>query len=283
MLNIFKKRNTTPQNDLQSILGGYELPSFPATVMNVLTALRDPDFSMTSVAKQLEGDPGLHVKILKTVNSSAFGLTTRVMNLHRAVALLGRSRLETIVLSQAVHSVLPNVDMPYFNMKEFWHSAAKRASLARVLALHLHPATQIESFTSGLLQDMALPILITVKPKEYSNIFERWKCSREISFNKLEIETIGFDHSTTGALIAKEWGLPEYLINAILYHHIENKNIDVEPAIVIVSHIRDNYDENIVDKLVELCTQKYGMDAEKVVLITKTALENAEEFSQMLA
>ena len=118
MLNIFKKQKKSSANDLQNILGSYELPSFPATVMNVLTALRDPDFSMTSVAKQLEGDPGLHVKILKTVNSSAFGLSSRVMNLHRAVALLGRSRLETIVLSQAVHSVLPNVNVPYFNMKD---------------------------------------------------------------------------------------------------------------------------------------------------------------------
>ena len=65
---------------------------------------------MTHVAYQLEGDPGLNVKVLKTVNSAAFGLSTRVSNLHHAVTLLGRSRLETIVLPQAVNNILPSVD-----------------------------------------------------------------------------------------------------------------------------------------------------------------------------
>jgi len=37
--------------------------------------------------------------------------------------------------------------------------SAQRASLARALSIRLHPTTQAESFTAGLLQDMGVLVL----------------------------------------------------------------------------------------------------------------------------
>ena len=70
----------------------------------MLAMLRDPESSMTDIAEQLQVDPGMHVKVLKTVNAAAFGLITRVTNLQHAAKLLGRSRLEAIILSHAVRN-----------------------------------------------------------------------------------------------------------------------------------------------------------------------------------
>jgi len=282
MLKFFRKRKKDLKSELRTMLGKYEIPSFPAAVMNVLTALRDPEFSMTEVAKQIQGDPGLHVKVLKTVNSAAFGLAKKVNNLHHAVTLMGRSRVETIVLSQAVNNMLPTVDQPYFNTHDFWLTSARRASLARILALHLHPATQVESFTAGLLQDMALPILVTLYPKKYKSILETWHADESVSLNALERDALGFDHSTVGALIAEEWGLPDYLVAAISHHHESEEDAGMEPAVDLVSRIRGDSEEDAAEKLIKPCVERYGMKEENVRELISSAFKNADELSLML-
>ncbi len=282
MLNFFRKRKKDPKSELESLFGNYELPSFPATIMNVLTTLRNPDISMAKVAKVLEADPGLQVKVLKTVNSAAFGLTRRVSNIHHAVTLLGRSRLETIVLSQAVNKVLPDVAMPFFDIQQFWLFSARRASLARAFAHHLHPTTEVESFTAGLLLDMALPILVTLKTKEYETIFERWNNDKESDLNEIEREHLDYDHSYVGALIAEKWDLPEFIINAIAGHHGHEEDSEVEPAIELVSHIRGDDKDETFEKLATICVEKYDMNTDMVMDIVRAAFEDAEELSEIL-
>jgi len=284
MLNFLKKRKKDTKKELYDLLGDYELPSFSAAVMNVLNALRDPEFSMSEIAEQLQRDPGLHVKVLKTVNSAAFGLSKRVGNLHHAVTLLGRSRLETIVLSQAVNSVLPDVELPFFDMKQFWLHAARRASLARALAQHIHPKSQVESFTAGLLQDMALPVLVSIKQKEYGTILENWNKTKDVSLNELEKEMLGFDHSSVGALMAKEWELPEYLIDAICGHHChsQDQEVNVEPAVELVAQIKGDSEEDAKEIIIKIAVEKYGMDKDLISELITTAFKDAEELSLLL-
>ena len=70
MLTFLKKRKKNPGKKLRSLLGKFELPSFNATVMKVLSQLRDPDSSIKEIAGQVQIDPGMHVKTLRTVNKS---------------------------------------------------------------------------------------------------------------------------------------------------------------------------------------------------------------------
>jgi len=279
---FFKKKNKDPKSELKEMFANYELPSFPVAVMSVLSALRDPDVSVSEIAGKVENDPGLHVKILKTVNSAAFGLSRHVDNLHRAVALLGRSRLETIVLTQAVNRALPKADTPYFDMHKFWQSSAKKASLARHLAHHIHPTTQVESFTAGLLQDLALPILVTMKPKEYSAIFKRYNEDPSLDIAELEQEALGYDHSTVGAMIAEEWGLPQYLVNSINNHHAVSDAAPVYPAINLVTHVFGYRDDDSLEDLIAICTEDYGLSKELVESIVETALKDASDLAKML-
>jgi len=281
-LNIFRKHKKNQKSELHSLLDNYELPSFSVTIMHVLTSLRDPNFSITEIAKQLEGDPGLHVKVLKTVNSAAFGLSTRVSNLHHAVALLGRSRVETIVLSQAVKNILPAVELPVLNMKQFWLSSAKRASLGRSLAYYLHPATQVESFTAGLLQDMALPVLININSNKYNDILKLWYDEKETNLITLENENFSYNHSMIGALMAEEWGFPDYLIMAISHHHEQNSENQVDTAVRLVSHIKGDDKEDGINIITKICIEEYGMNQDIISELIDNSFKDAEELSQML-
>jgi HD-like signal output (HDOD) protein len=76
MVKIFKRKSGAAGSELRKILGDYELPSFPEVVMNVLRLLRDQESSSKEIAARLETDPGMHVRVLKTVNSASYGLST---------------------------------------------------------------------------------------------------------------------------------------------------------------------------------------------------------------
>jgi HD-like signal output (HDOD) protein len=282
MLNILKKRTKKDGQELRDLLNGYQLPSFSAAVINVLGLLREPESSMNDIAKQLEIDPGMHVKVLTTVNSAAFGLSTKVANIPHAASLLGRSRLESIVLSFAVKDTLPPSEMECFDMGQFWLSAARRARLAQALAQHMHPATQSESFSAGFLQDIAVQVLMATKKESYFTVYDQWRNSADERLDVLEKEAFGFDHPTVGALMVEEWDLPDYLVTMISGHHNGDKAAEVEPAVRLVSHIRDNTDLDGSDRFIESCREECGLEPDVTRGMVEKAFTEAEEFSQLL-
>ena len=91
--NPFQKR-TSPVEALSRELGDIAVRSFPAAVTRILAMLRQEDTSMQEIGDVLQNDRGLHVRVLRTVNSPAYGFSSKVETIQRAVTLMGRSRLE---------------------------------------------------------------------------------------------------------------------------------------------------------------------------------------------
>ena len=243
--------------------------------------LRDPESSMTDIAEQLQVDPGMHVKVLKTVNAAAFGLITRVTNLQHALKLLGRSRLEAIILSHAVNHALPTVRIPSFDIKRFWTIAAKRASLARLLAGEIHPETEVESFTAGLLQDMAVAVIANAKKKDYAELLEHWNMDKTTWLYVLEREAFSYDHTDIGKLMAEEWNLPERLVVGISEHHERNGDSSVDAAVKLVSYIREGDRSDGSEILIKRCQEEFNIPEDKVLEMINKAFEYAHEFAQM--
>ncbi len=285
MFNFFKTRTQDPRKELRSLLDNYEVENFPAAVMNVLTTLRDPDSSITDIAQQIEIDPGMHVRVLRTTNSAAYGLITKVSNIRHAVNLLGRSRIEALVLSHAVTNSLPSDNNSCIDNNRFWINAAKRASLARSLATRLHPATQVESFTVGLLQDIGIPVLAKFKEEEYWKVFERSISDKESHLDLLEQEAFGYDHPTVGALLSEVWSFPDYLTRAIAGHHSWDEEAHVAPAVRLVSLLRyaDGNSDDGMALLRETCQNEYGMSTDILSEIINQASEDAESFAKIIS
>lgn len=212
---FFWKRSPDPKSELETLIGDYELPSFPAVAMSTLALLRQ-EADMAEVAARIMSDPGLTVRILRTVNSAAFGMRKRVTNLQYATSLLGRSRVESLVLSAAVGASLPRPGV--IDLDRFWAVSARRACLARRIAARVEPASQSECFTAGLLQDMAVPVLAAAHPNRYGALYERAETDH-LDLHALEREAFGYDHAQVGAVMAESWALPEPLIVAIADHH----------------------------------------------------------------
>lgn len=283
---LFDRRPTYPELELEELVAGHELPSFPRIVTGALALLRDPEASMTEVAGLLEGDPALHVKVLQTVNSAAFAVSARVTSVHRAITLLGRARIEAVVLAHGVRHSLPAIEAssaPGLDGAAFWLTAARRATCARALARHLHPASRVESFTAGLLQDMAVPVMLQAHGARYAELLTRWAGGAEQRLDRLERQAFGYDHGAVGALMARRWDLPPTLAAALAGHHLDDPVV-VEPAASIVSVLRYHAEpEAAREQMIELCQARHQLDPQRARQTLDQALHDAGQFARHLA
>lgn len=279
MFNYFQRKQKDPKSELKELLGDYELHSFPAVVMNVLGILRDPDSEIKDIADQIQMDPGMNVKILRIVNSAAIGLVTKVSNLHHAVTILGRSRLESMLLTYAVATTIPP-KLDCMDISRFWLAAARRACLAKHIALHLHAATQAESFTAALLQDMAIPLICEIKGQVYKDLLMKWHADKEADIDVMERGQFGYDHPAIGALVAEGWGLPEDLVHAIAGHHDLSGQSSAEPAVRLVSLLRYFDEDDGTERLLETAEKDYGIGRNMMEEMIAKAFGEAEQFAE---
>lgn len=270
-MGLFDLLKKDPKKEIMKLLDGYELPSFSTVVMQVLSVLRDPESSMNDVAALINRDPALIVSIFKKVNSASIGVSRRVEDINQAITLLGRAKVESIVLSHAVRESLPSVNKPWFNMDNFWKASSKRAAIASHLAKKIHPATTNQAFTGGMLQDMGIPVIATVKGDQYRDIIISESDDSNISL--LERKRFSFDHQKIGELMAQEWKLPQYLITIISDHH----NEAVEPAIQLVSRISMQFGDKELSNLVDQCSITYHIDSGLLTNVIEQALLEAED------
>lgn len=251
--------------------------------MNVLSKLRDPDIPVQSISTDLEIDPGLHVKVLRTVNSVAFGLANKVNSVSHAISLLGRSRLESLVLSVVTKDTIDRGLVPgWFDMKTFWLSASRRAALARGIAQRLHPETQAEAFTVGLLQDMAVPLMAAVKGEDYREIYQSWQKQDGVELANLENERFGICHPTLGAGLAESWGFPEELVDHVSGHHDKTAK-EGNLAIQVASLIKDNPGPLDIQALATRANAELNLDQNLMIELISSTEKEASELFELLS
>jgi HD-like signal output (HDOD) protein len=207
---------------LDDILQGYELPSFPAIVTELLARLSDPDVSMAEVAKTIELDPGLSVKLMRLANSAATGLRQPVTSIQQVATLLGRNQIESILISSSVKGAIPKPRSEVFDHVRFWRAAACRAVIATSISNIVEPRHRSETFTAALLQDMALPLLVD-NVDGYAEVLAGWYAGEVIDLAEAEGARFGWDHAMIGAQMCERWGFPLSLADPISRHHTDDE------------------------------------------------------------
>ncbi|PCJ19954.1 MAG: hypothetical protein COB04_05040 [Gammaproteobacteria bacterium] len=88
-----------PQN-----IEGKVIPTSKLVVMQLLQELQDPDSKMTDIEAWISRDPSLTYKILRIVNSPAYGIRNQIDSLQQAITILGLTQIQQwasiIALSQ---------------------------------------------------------------------------------------------------------------------------------------------------------------------------------------
>ncbi len=278
----FFKGKTDPKQNLKKVLKNYELPSFPAVVMQILQKIRSPYSSASAIAETLSMDPGISVKVLRIANSAAFSPTKEIENLTQAIALVGMSQLESLVLGVGVAKSMPKRTCPFHNMSGFWLTSARRAFLANELAQIICPSKESECFTGAFLQDLALPFLAQQRAKEYEAIFKHWQ-EKGGDLAELERKIFPWDHTEVASWICAEWGLPENIAAAIRGHHgAEVKNHVALGPVRIVGILREEDANSGMAEMFELAQDEYGVEQETIAEMIAPVYERAADLARFI-
>ncbi len=230
---IFKKISrymALSSGDFAKIFKDFRVPSLPQVVTKLLGLLRNPEATIEEVSSLIELDPGLAAQILKVVNSAFVGLPQPIKSLKQAVGVLGLKKIESLAVSFGVLQVVKDPKTQGFDLSAFWTDSLLRALFARELARETS-LDQEETFLSALLQDVALPVLLTEWFDVYQRAYRVWR-ERGGRLSACETEVLSWHHAQAGAWLAKTWTLSETIVCAIGLHVAEPEEIKNLPVAV---------------------------------------------------
>ncbi|MGZ3185036.1 MAG: HDOD domain-containing protein [Telluria sp.] len=194
-----------------------DLPSLPAVVMDLLSAVDAEDTDIAVLARKVSHDQALTAKTLRLANSSQFGLQVKVTTIQQAVTYLGFQATRNLVLAAAVTGCFPAGRCPGFNDKAFWRHSIATACCARLLARKLH-FNQDLAFTAGLLHDIGRLVLVTLYPEPYGGALA-YRAAHDCSLLDAERAALGVDHVEAGVALGEHWNFSTTMTHALAHHH----------------------------------------------------------------
>jgi HD-like signal output (HDOD) protein len=278
MFSFFK---SDPKERLKSILGNYELPRFRKTVFETLRRLRDPDSQPRQITEVMSMDPDLTSKVMRTVNSAGYAPRSKIESLDHAIMMMGRANLERIVMMLGAQTVIPSRLPRILDIRVFWKTSAKRAILAKGVTDLISPVQASLSFTSGFLQDIAVPLLAVSREQEYCPIYEE-AIKNKRDLHKLEQETFGWNHAELGAIVCNEWDLPEDLGASIKDQHITDSKLRPD-GVYFVSSLLESHGEDWNNSFFQVVKSRTRISDDQLKNLVAQVNAKADELTRLIS
>jgi putative nucleotidyltransferase with HDIG domain len=197
-----------------------KMPAFPKSVQQVVQLTSDINASAKDIVRVIECDPVMTVKILKSINSSFYGLPQKVTSVQRAVVYIGLNTIKNIALGVAAMGILNANNKANFNTSKFLLHSLSTAAIGKMLAerIGLSAIECSDCFVAGLLHDFGKAVFAEFMPDEFKLALEKSK-EQQLPLHQTELEFIGLSHTQAGKILAEKWELSEILIDAIAHHH----------------------------------------------------------------
>ncbi len=202
---------------IEHIKNNGNLLSLPQALMEVIEELGKEDYSAESLSKIILKDPSLTGKILKMANSPFYHRMAEIKTVQQAVSILGVTTVKCIALSTSLLHPEKIANEAGVDPKSFFSYTLSVAAASEQIAKTIEYKAVDEAFIAGLLLDIGILFLVHHYPEEYSKVIQE-----NTSYQSLldaEQDIFQVSHAEIGYYLAKSWGLPEYVLNAIRNHH----------------------------------------------------------------
>lgn len=220
--------------DVRSIVGQVsQLVSLPEVWVRVNELLNDANSTAGQLGEVVGLDPALTARLLKMVNSSYYGLRSRVERVSQAIAVVGTDDLRSLVLATSAVETFRKVPTDLVDMTTFWHHSVCCALAARRLGELRGEIGRERLFVAGLLHDVGQIVLYGEVPEVAAQALAGAVAGGR-PLHEVEREVMGFDHAEVGAALLAAWNLPESLVEAVGCHHKPGRahSFPLEAAVV---------------------------------------------------
>lgn len=213
------------------ILQVADLPTLPDVLEEVTRLVEDPDASSEAIAKVISRDQVLSAKVLKMVNSPIYGFPGRISSIQHALVLLGFNVIRGIIISTSVF------DMMVLNMKGLWEHSLGCATACNIIARRAGFEDPEEYAVAGLLHDLGKVVTDVQLPDLHSAILKTVR-DKDMTYFQAEKDVMGFGHDRINAWLARHWGLPPNIREAMARHHSPHLAEFYKPMACVV-HLGD--------------------------------------------
>jgi len=208
------------------------LPTVPATLRRISLMLEKPRLGLDELGRLISDDPALTTKILKMVNSAAYGFPGRISSVSHATMLLGLNVIKGLLLGVSVFELMEKTIVGLWG-----HSLACTAA-TRLISQKKGLKEPEEVSICGLLHDIGKAVLMLQYPQAYEKAIQEAE-SEGMTIYEAEGRYFMSNHAEIGQWLIQKWHFPPGLIEAIHYHHQPHhaRQLPMETAIVHVADI----------------------------------------------
>jgi putative nucleotidyltransferase with HDIG domain len=215
------------------------LVSLPGVGMRVNEMVSDPACSASDIGKVISQDPALTARLLRIANSPAYGLSTQVDTVSRAVAVIGIKRIRDLVLATSTINAFEGIPNELVTMENFWRHSLYCGLAAHLLAEQRKMKNAETLFIAGLLHDIGQLVIFRKAPQEAKQaLLLSIEGPDELALHKTEQQILGFDHAQVGAELLRHWHFPDLLVECVEFHHApgQAQKFPVETALVHIAN-----------------------------------------------
>ncbi len=203
---------------LNRIMNDPQMPTLPAVAVQILELTSRRDVELSEIARVVEHDPAIATRVLKTVNSSFYGLTRRVGSIRQALAYLGMETVKGLVLGFSLARTFEDDDDVVFDFDDYWRRSIITASAARALAGITRACDPDEAFVAALVRDLGMIALWKHFGDRYLQLLDLADGDHE-KLPDLERRHFEIDHAEIGAAMIEGWKFPSEIVDVVLLHH----------------------------------------------------------------
>ncbi len=220
---------------LQQVLSSQiNIPPQPAILLEIDKLVSKPSNNMVAIGNLINKDVGLSAAIFKLVNSSFYNSPVPITNIQKAITVLGLTQVTNLIKGLSLRKAIGDQGVAF---DKFWERSQEIAALCAIIAKKQISACNIaadQAYMAGLFHECGVPILMQRFP-EYCKAFRLNSGSNWPDFHD-EDRRFNTDHAIVGYLVTRHWNLPEFICQAVRYHH-DRLSVD-HAALTMVSMLR---------------------------------------------
>jgi HD-like signal output (HDOD) protein len=190
----------------------WALPSPPLGLMQLTGLLAQPVSNVVEIGEVIESDISLASAVLKTVNSSMFGMSGRVQTVREAITYLGTREVCAITLQHGLRAAFPSA----IELDLLWQRAVTRGVVMGWLGQAL-ASDAWTAHSAGLFEEAGKALLFRHAPSGYGILMAKAD-GDDRTLIASEQEAYGVSHDTLGAALCETWGLSPAAVYCVRHH-----------------------------------------------------------------
>lgn len=232
--------NKICKENIQEIIKS--IPMLSASASQLLQLTSKADHELMEVVNLVKTDANLTARVLKVVNSAAFGLINEITSIDRATSYLGERIIVSIAVGDCAGKLFEKELVGYEAAGgALWKHDLRTAIAAREVVVQSGADINADlAFTAGLLHDIGKSLISDYLQGTAPEAIELINAQDSQDYIEAEEKIIGIAHTDAGFELAQAWQLPEELAEVILYHHQPGNASEEFRPLVYAVHLGDN-------------------------------------------